>query len=48
MTGNEIGNEGAKSMSEILKVNKTLISLDLSCEKKRKKKRKEKSEKNDE
>ena len=29
MTGNEIGDKGAKSMSEMLKVNTTLTSLDL-------------------
>ena len=32
MTGNDIGDEGAKSMSEMLKTNTTLASLDLSCE----------------
>ena len=32
MTVNEIGVEGAKAMSEMLKVNTTLTSLDLSCE----------------
>ena len=30
MTGNEIRDEGAKAMSEVLKVNTTLTSLDLS------------------
>ena len=35
--------EGAKAMSEMLKVNTTLTELDLSCEKEeRKEKRKEK------
>lgn len=29
MTGNDIGDEGAKSMSEMLKVNKTLTELNL-------------------
>ena len=29
MTGNEIGDEGAKAMSEMLKVNTTLTSLNL-------------------
>ena len=33
MTGNEIRDEGAKAISEMLKVNTTLISLDLGCEK---------------
>ena len=43
MTGNGIGDEGAKSMSEMMKVNTTLTSLDLSCEEERKKgKRKKK------
>ena len=32
MTGNWIENEGAKSMGEMLKVNTTLTSLDLSSE----------------
>ena len=32
MTGNEIGEEGAKSMSEMLKVNKTLTKLNLGGE----------------
>ena len=36
MTGNEIGAEGAKAMSEMLKVNTTLTTLDLSCEEERK------------
>ena len=34
---NEIGEEGITSLSEIMKVNSTLISLDLSCERKREK-----------
>ena len=43
MTGNGIGDEGAKSMSEMMKVNTTLTSLDLSGEEERKKgKRKKK------
>ena len=43
MTDNGIGGEGAKGLSEMLKVNTTLTSLDLSCEEeKRKMKRKEK------
>ena len=32
MTENEIGVEGAKSMSEMLEVNTTLASLNLKCE----------------
>ena len=32
MTDNGIGNEGAKTMSEMLKVNSTLTSLDLRGE----------------
>ena len=32
MTGNGIGDEGAKAMSEMLKVNSTLTELDLGCE----------------
>ena len=42
MTGNNIGDEGAKSMSEMLKSNTTLTSLDLASEeeeKRRKRKR---------
>ena len=35
MTENDIGGEGAKSMSEMLKVNKTLTTLNLSCEEER-------------
>ena len=47
MTGNDIGDEGAKALSEMLKVNTTLTSLDLSGEeeeRKRKDKGKEKEE----
>ena len=36
-TDNEIGEEGIKSLNEVMKVNSTLISLDLSCERKREK-----------
>ena len=36
MTGNGIGDEGAKSMSEMLKVNSTLTTLDLASEEERK------------
>ena len=36
MTGNEIGAEGAKAMSEMMKVNSTLTTLDLWSEEERK------------
>ena len=42
MTGNGIGVEGAKSMSEMLKVNTTLTSLNLDCEEERKERRERK------
>ena len=46
MTGNEIGAEGAYAMSEMLKVNTTLTSLDLwSEEEERSEKLKENIEK---
>ena len=32
MTGNGIKDEGAKAMSEVLKANTTLTSLNLDCE----------------
>ena len=35
MTGNEIRAEGAKALSEILKMNKTLTSLELNREEKK-------------
>ena len=38
MTGNEIGVEGAKAMSEMMKANTTLTSLDLRSEENKKKK----------
>lgn len=44
MIGNYIGEKGVKILSETLKTNTTLKSLDLSCVKK-KKKRNEKKEK---
>ena len=48
MTGNWIRDEGAKAMSEMLKVNNTLTSLNLGCEEKRKKREeKERERKND-
>ena len=36
MTENRIGAEGAKAMSEMLKVNTTLTELNLGCEEERK------------
>ena len=42
MTGNRIRDEGAKAISEILKVNTTLTTLNLYCEKKTEEKEKEK------
>ena len=44
MTDNQIGDEGAKAVSEMMKANTTLTSLDLSSEEERKK-GKEKEEK---
>ncbi len=37
--GNEIGNEGAKSLSETLKINTSLTSLNLACDEKEMKER---------
>ena len=31
-TGNKIGDEGARMISEVLKSNSTLIELDLECD----------------
>ena len=45
MTNNMIGVEGAKAMSEMLKVNTTLTSLNLSCEEKERKEKRKKKEK---
>ena len=42
MTGNRIGVEGAKAMSEMMKVNSTLTTLDLGGEEERKEKRERK------
>ena len=42
MTGNKIGDEGAKALSEMLKVNATLTELNLHCQEKKKKQEKEK------
>ena len=39
MTGNKIGDGGAKSVSEMLKTNTTLTSLHLDCEKGKKRER---------
>ena len=36
MTVNWIGDEGAKAMSEMMKVNSTLTTLNLGCEEERK------------
>ena len=40
MTDNEIGKRGVKALSEALKVNVTLASLDISCEEGRKEREK--------
>ena len=48
MTGNKIGYEGTKTMSEALKVNTTLTYLDLDGEEERKKGEKRKKEKKNE
>ena len=48
MAGNEIRNEGAKALSEMLKVNTTLKTLDLSGEEKeRSEKRKKRDSRTD-
>ena len=48
MTGNGIGVEGSKTMSEMLKVNKTLTELNLrGYEQKKTRKRKRKRKKNE-
>ena len=44
MTDNEIGDEGAKSLGEMLQVNTTLTSLDLGSEEEEGKERKIKNE----
>ena len=31
MTGNEIGDEGAEALTEMMKVNKSLKTLNLTC-----------------
>ena len=43
MTGNGIGVEGAKAMSEMLKVNTALTSLNLRCEEERKRMRRKRN-----
>ena len=45
MTDNRIGDEGAKTMSEMLKVNTTLTELNLECEEERKERRERKRKK---
>ena len=47
MTDNGIGPEGAKAISEMLKVNSSLESLILGCELKRKKEKKGEKRMND-
>ena len=44
MTGNGIRDEGAKSMSEAMKSNTTLTSLDLECEEEEREREREKRE----
>ena len=45
MTGNGIGDEGAKAMSSMMKVNSTLTTLNLGGEEERKREEKEKRKK---
>ena len=45
MTVNGIGAEGAKVLSEMLKMNTTFTSLDLSCEESKKEERERKKKK---
>ena len=45
MTGNGIGVEGAKAMSEMLKVNTTLKELKMRCEEESKEKERERKRK---
>ena len=45
MTGNGIGAEGAKAMSEMLKMNTTLKSLLLDCEEEERMEKRKKREK---
>ena len=47
MTGNEIGDEGAKAMSEMMKVNSTLTTLNLRGEEERKERRERKRKMNE-
>ena len=46
MTGNLIEDEGAKAISEMVKVNKRLTTLNLSSEEERKRERREREKKN--
>ena len=48
MTGNGIRDEGAKSMSEALKSNTTLTSLDLESEEEREREKRKRNERNEE
>ena len=48
MTDNVIGDEGTETMSEILKVNSTLTSLNLRSEEERKEKEKKEKKKKEE
>ena len=48
MTENEIGDEGAKAMSEMMKVNSTLTSLNLGSEEERRERKKRKKRKKNE
>ena len=47
-TDNEIGDEGAGMISEVLKSNSTLTTLYLNCERTRTRRRKKKKEKREE
>ena len=44
MTGNGIGDEGAKAMSSMMKVNTTLTTLNLGGEEERKREKRERKE----
>ena len=46
MTDNKIRDEGAKAMSEMMRVNTTLASMDLSSEEKRGKNREQEKKEN--
>ena len=47
MTGNGIGDEGAKAMSEMVKVNTTLTTLNLRGEEERKERKEKERRMND-